>query len=221
MPDSASGEDGVPYACYCACIEVFAQILASASVAIHDGCLVQWDFNHSITVFPPKGREEGDDVEVVRTAANVRPIGLKNCDNKLICTADNRAIRKEVSDQACEIQRGFLVLRQLIANVVDVDTWSRIMAALFPDSALPSVDQPWIFLMLEAYGFPLGFARLVRALYCCGASFDSQGHFSSSFCLEFSKVAPFRAPCSMSQSTRSWWLFTSCASLIVSACLSS
>ena len=75
-------------------VEVSAQILAAASVDIHDGCLVPWDFNHSITVFPPRCREEGDDVEVIRTASNARPIGLKSCDNKLICTADNRAIRK-------------------------------------------------------------------------------------------------------------------------------
>jgi hypothetical protein len=103
LPSNAPGIDGAPYACYAACLDVSAHVLANVARSLHDGHLAPWEFNYSITVFPPKSREEGDEIEVIRTPMTVRPLGLKNCDNKIICSADNFMIRKEVAAQACRI----------------------------------------------------------------------------------------------------------------------
>ena len=41
-------------------------------------------FNDSLGIFAPKGTEENDDNEVVRDVGDLRPLSLKNADNKLI-----------------------------------------------------------------------------------------------------------------------------------------
>ena len=85
--------------------------------------------------FLPKG-EEPDDVNhgggIFRAADAVRARILKNTDNKAIVGAHNNAIVFVLANQSLWIQRGFTRGRQLVANVLDLDTASRL-AALSPE----------------------------------------------------------------------------------------
>ena len=76
-------------------------------------------------VFVPKG-EEPDERVVTREPADTRPLSPKNSDNKLAGTVLNRKFRQPLSVHACSLQRGFVPVRRLVANVVDLDTYARV-----------------------------------------------------------------------------------------------
>ena len=134
------------------------------------------DFNDSITVFPPKGVEPGDSVDLIRDPMNTRPIALKNSDNKIICGVANNIIKHGIAKRANYIQRGFVTGRLFTENIVDLDTTSRTFSNIEPVSnipvictfdfaaAFPSVNHSWILRILRASGFPDGFCNLVRGL---------------------------------------------------------
>ena len=75
------------------------------------------------------------------------------------------------------LELGFVHGRQLIKNVVDLDTHARIFsmasnasllsALTFWDYAavFPSVIHDWIFLVVAANGFPEGFCNLIDGIY--------------------------------------------------------
>jgi len=72
------------------------------------------------------------------------------------------------------MQRGFVPLRQLIENILILDTSARwfgmrnreaILAFFDFAAAFPSVAHAWLMSVLEAIGAPLGIINLVRAMY--------------------------------------------------------
>eukprot|EP00973_Karenia_brevis_P048127 6679879-Karenia_brevis.AAC.1 len=81
---SCPGLDGIPYAAYAKCVDLAAPILYQVSVFLRSGHFMTLDFNDTLKIFIPKGEEEGDDKEIVRSPEATRPLGLKNSDNKLI-----------------------------------------------------------------------------------------------------------------------------------------
>ena len=89
-------------------------------------------FNESLLVFAPKGDDPLDHTEVSRDPSCVRPISLKNSDNKLIATVANAAISPVISSQANSLQRGFVQGRQLTQNILELDTCSRIHSMSCP-----------------------------------------------------------------------------------------
>ena len=76
-----------------------------------------------------------------------------------------------------ECQRGFVHGRQLVRNVVDLDTHARIFsmsatkehlpALAFWDfaAAFPSVIHEFLFLAIAFFGLPEGFCNLIEGIY--------------------------------------------------------
>ena len=89
MVDSAPGPDRVVYSCFAADPDASADVLFAVDRHIQDGGYVLLSFSNHLALFPPKGREEADAVEVLRESACTRPLGLQNAANELVCTANN------------------------------------------------------------------------------------------------------------------------------------
>ena len=95
----------------------------------------------------------------------------------------NHACKRTLSLSTCALQRGFVPGRQLIENIVDLDTEGRIYGMKAASSfaggsgccpilafwdfaaAFPSVAHAWLFLVLEARGVPDGFLAVIVAMY--------------------------------------------------------
>jgi hypothetical protein len=151
--------------------------------------------------FGPKGDEPGDNLEVVRDAADVRPLNLKNTDNKIITGANIRPFKPYATSHTHKYQRGFVPGRNFLSNVVDLDSAARLYSLyatgrFFSDvpkseplpagktslipvlpffdfaAAFPSVIHRWIFLAIERRGFPYWFRSLIKCIYHRAAAFS-------------------------------------------------
>jgi hypothetical protein len=127
--DSATGPDGLPYSAWRAAGVAGAQTLYLLYLFLADGLNPPLHFNNSFTVFTPKGEQRQDLIEVIRAPEETRPLGLKNSDNKTIAGVINNCSKPMLSRSACHLQRGFVPQRQLVHNVLDVDTAARIFGA--------------------------------------------------------------------------------------------
>jgi hypothetical protein len=124
-----------------------------------------------VAVYTPKGDEEGDLTEVVRTASGTLPIGLKNSDDKIVCGAWNYKLRGLTQRESCRAQRGFVPGR-LAQNPTDMDVAARIygvgagradkpvLAVWGFKSAFPSLSHAWIHFVIAALGLPQGLLNL-------------------------------------------------------------
>jgi hypothetical protein len=132
------------------------------------------DFNIQRGCFIPKNKpSEGSDPR----ADELRSLGLKNSDNKIITGTNVRRFSYAVSKFAVSIQRGFVCERQLVLNIVDLDVISRALGNLnhFPSEAIlalwdflaafPSVRHKWVLVVFRHYGFPEGFCLFLEALF--------------------------------------------------------
>ena len=173
---SAPGPDGLPYSAWTAAGRSGAVTLHLVTQHMLSGFTMPIRSNASLMVFVPKG-EELDERVVTREPVDTRPLSLKNSDNKLACTVLNRKLRQPLSVHACSLQRGFVPGRQLVANVVDLDTHARVhgmqsdvsdhsVLSLFGfAAAFPSLGHSWIFACLLAFGVPEGAADLIGSIY--------------------------------------------------------
>ena len=84
------------------------------------------DFNDSTAIFAPKGARAGDMLEVIREADATRPLSLKNSANKTICRAMAASLHPHLPEAIHGCQRGFVPGRDLVRNVIDLDTAARV-----------------------------------------------------------------------------------------------
>ena len=157
---SASGRDGIPFEAWRQSGHVGVCTLYCALRWLCNGGLLDLSFNECLQHFIPKKELPNDKFEVQRTAFELRPIGLKNTDNKIIGGICNWKLRRGASKSICRIQRGFVFGRNFLNNIVDLDTASRcyalehwglmpILAAFDFGTAFPSLSQDWLFLVLR------------------------------------------------------------------------
>ena len=114
---------------------------------------------------------------------------LHNCDRKAIGGGWNGAAKPALAASANRIQRGFIPGRQLIENVMNLDTHARVFGAAgrnallaFFDfaAAFPSVMHSWIMIVIDANGTSDGLRQLIKAMYCfveCGTVPDGEYFF--------------------------------------------
>jgi hypothetical protein len=189
---SAPGKDGIPYAAYAKSTDISSVIFYDISVWLRRGNFMLMEYNDTLKIFIPKGEEEQDDVQIIRSPEATRPLGLKNKDNTTIAAVTNNSIRFPVARDACSLQRGFLVGRNFVNNIVDLDTFARIFACdpnlFFPllvffdfGSAFASLVQSWLFITLKAIHFPDGAYNIISALYHQVAAFGRIAGSSSRF----------------------------------------
>ena len=174
---TSPGLDGIPNAAWSAAGHVGAKTLFLVGGYLMEGYNMPLDFNSSLSIFVPKGEDPMDDVLISREATDTRPLGLKNSDNKLIGGVQNDKMKPALSKGLCKLQRGFCPDRQLVQNVLDLDTASRVHSMASPSfkipilafwdfaAAFPSVFHAWVLLAVQAYQLPLGLVELIRGIY--------------------------------------------------------
>jgi hypothetical protein len=173
---SGPGKNGIPYAAYAKSLDLSSVILYDTSVWLRSGQRMLIEFNDTLQVFTPKGEEELDDKEIVRSPDSTRPLGLKNTDNKAIAACTNSSIKHAVARDACELQRGFIHGRNFVNNIIELDAFGRAYAAdpslffalmAFFDfgSAFPSLIHEFLFIVLRAVNIPEGAFNLISSLY--------------------------------------------------------
>ena len=93
------------------------------------------DIIDGLFVFSSKA-DKDDDLElsnegVYRSPLDLRPLTLKNSENKVVVGVINWIIKPVVEKAACSLQNGFVGGRQLIQNAVDLDFKARQDSLLF------------------------------------------------------------------------------------------
>ena len=122
------------------------------------------DFNDALHVFAPKGDEDLDHVEILRSPCDTRPLGMKNSDNKTIAACTNQKIKR------IKLQNGLIYLRNFLNNVVSIDAMARVysmdtslylpLIALWDfGAAFPSVLHAWLLKVLITVRLPDGAYR--------------------------------------------------------------
>jgi hypothetical protein len=93
------------------------------------------DINDGLFVFASKNDKEDDHLlsgeGVFRSPGDLRPLTLKNADNKMIAGITNWIIKPVVEQAASISQRGFVGDRQMGQNSVNLDHQSRLDALKF------------------------------------------------------------------------------------------
>ena len=181
-PSSAPGPDGIPFAAWKRLDHLAVDVLHGAMQALLKDTATQdmlqdygEDFNASLLVFIPK-KPTMHTVEhgPVFSAADVRPINVVNCDNRLLANAMRLRIEPVLAEWVSPEQRGFLPGRSMLSNVVDIDEAMAQCAlrggkgaAWFYDfqAAFPSVAHDFLLQVLEAAGLPAWLLRFVQVLY--------------------------------------------------------
>ena len=83
------------------------------------------DINEILKIFLPKGNAEDDYIldtkGVFRHPTELRPLGLKTPENKVIAGVANWCLKPVLTECAEVSQNGFIGGRQLAQNVVDLD----------------------------------------------------------------------------------------------------
>ena len=93
------------------------------------------DISHSLCVFMQKGSAADDFIPnargVYRHPTELRPLSLKNADSKIVAGIANWCIKPATSAGTMLIQRGLVMNRQVIENVVNLDFQARQSAFAF------------------------------------------------------------------------------------------
>ena len=167
------------------------------------------DINEGIFHFIPKSANnttESNAAEVVyRHPSELRPLTLKNGDNKIIAGCANWSLSTVISKAACRLQNGFVCGRQLVQNTVDLDFSSREQCLSYNASndlpfssdlslarkgivgllpilvlfdfaaAFPSVSHNWLRAVLKACKIPRGIMNLFECPYNGNEAFCNVG----------------------------------------------
>ena len=174
--DSATGPDGLPYSAWANAPDSIRKSLYDLYVALlSTDTQPGASFNYAWLMLLHKGEDPQDANLVARAAEDTRPLSASNTDCKIIASAGNEPLRQALPDWAREEQRGFVMTRQLIDNVIDVDTDCHIASHLCPSGAVlalfdfaavfPSVAWLYLFLVLEFSGVPDFYIKFVKKLY--------------------------------------------------------
>ena len=121
--------DGLPYADWDAAGDAGAETLLEVNDILASGYTMPITFSDQLMLFAVKGEKPDVTHEVSRLAADTRPLSFKNTDNKIIVGVNNYLAKRMLAASAVDIQRGFVPGRQLVANVLELDTYARWFGA--------------------------------------------------------------------------------------------
>ena len=193
--NSAPGPDGVPYLAWRMLGNESIDILFNAAVELMsddgDSLLAEHlpNFNESLLLLLPKSSDEAlADGTAVFTPEQTRPLSITNTANRLIAAAVRIAIEDVISTLVTSEQRGFLLNRSLLMNLLDVDAEMILVAARNPQpialffdfaAAFPSVEQQLLHSYFDALGWPGWLRNVIKCLYlnnACKISLGGQWH---------------------------------------------
>ena len=176
LHDSAAGPDGIPTGVYMQLKEVAPDIFLQLVRDLIDGNIsLDDDFNQAILCCIPKGSNDHDDNGVpIHTAAGTRPLSIVDAANRIVAAILNCALERCVGNRISAMQRGFVSGRQMLMNIIDVDTAAQTIsirstrgAILLFDfrAAFPSMDHAFIWDTLKFSGIPSQFISAIQSLY--------------------------------------------------------
>ena len=126
--DSAPGPDGIPYRAWRnlgkLAVEVLHSALAELCSEDAERILQQEmpSFNESLLMFLPKKAagtmEDGDQYFL---PGGVRPLNITNTDNRLLASAVRIALEPMLAPLITQDQKGFLLGRSMVSNLLDID----------------------------------------------------------------------------------------------------
>jgi hypothetical protein len=133
------------------------------------------DFNFAFLCLLPKGTKPGDEVHIVRSPENTRPLSLSNSDGKIFAICVKNVLEPPVAGWAAEEQAGFVQGRQMLKNIADVEMVGASLSAemqnraamIFFDfaAAFPSLAHAFLWMALEMMGVPVGVIYALKACY--------------------------------------------------------
>lgn len=174
--DASPGKDGLPYSAYCC--ESACTVLWALSSWIREGRSVDSSYGDTLTVFAPKSDSDSPQIckQVERHTDELRPIGLRNSNLKLLNAGASQAMSSTIEKCVSKLQRGFVRNRQFLDNCLVLDTLARIWAssdhkhAFAPAiflldfaNAFGSISHDWAFACLSTAGVPSGLQYLIKA----------------------------------------------------------
>ena len=192
LPDSACGPDGIPYSAWRHAPTQALYILYRLYCSLFTDVEVAEDFNYSWLVLLAKGEHGEDDQIVARTADDTRPVSLANSDSKICESALNIPLARAVGDWAACDQRGFLQDRRMVDNIIEMDTYQRIISLStrrHPDTqtsngigrailaffdfaaAFPSVAWTYLWMCMHYCGLPRPYIRAFKKIYANNVHF--------------------------------------------------
>jgi len=172
---SAPGPDGLPYCAYAHCPDFILRALYKLYVHICNGGELDDSFNEAFMVFLAKGQEAGDHMEISRKPSHTRPLSLSNCDSKLVADALASKIAEAADAAVDALQRAGFKGRNMVGNILEVEVAAAIAAmtssskpclALWDfTAAFPSLEHEFLWMVLEAVGFPPMIILAIQHLY--------------------------------------------------------
>ncbi len=171
---SCPGPDGIPFSAYKVLQDIVEPILWDCAQDLLNGGAAPDGFNFATLVLLPKKPSVQVEGEKWYAPKDTRPLSVTNADNRIIANLF-RQVFAEFASKTCKIeQRGFLLNRFLIENVIDIDYEARKMyvqnsggALVMVDlaAAFPSLSQDYLFKVLERQGVPSNFINAIHTFY--------------------------------------------------------
>ena len=175
--DSAVGPDGIPYSAWKHSPDICKDSLYSLLEALlYTSLEPSTSFNWAWLTLLGKGEDPLDtEFTMTRKTKDTRPLSISNTDSKICAAAVNIPLAEGVKGWALKEQRGFVLLRQLLDNVIDIDTHAHIASILAPltallalfdfEAAFPSVAWAWIHAVFLAIGIPWSISQMIQKFY--------------------------------------------------------
>ena len=128
--DSGVGPDGLPYSAWksTSCCETLFEVL----LWLIQGRGASTVLVESLLVFVPKKITADELFGAIRSTSSTRPISLKNSCSKILASLLNDSVKWSLSRALHDSQRGFVIQRRFLNNVLDLDTEARLASRLPP-----------------------------------------------------------------------------------------
>jgi hypothetical protein len=133
------------------------------------------DFNFAFLCCIPKATKEKHLTGApIHSAASTRPLSIVDAANRIVAAILCASLERCVGDRISSMQRGFVKGRQMLMNIIDVDTAAQTVPVksksgviiLFDfKAAFPSMDHSFIWHTLRIAGIPSDFVSAIQMLY--------------------------------------------------------
>ena len=176
LPHSAPGPDGLPFELYGVQNPKIAEIIYDVVLSMFDGSETPYDcFNNAFLVCLPKAAMKTvPGVGDVFEPSSTRPLSIVDAINRIIASVLRISLERVVGPWISKYQQGFVLGRQLLRNVVDVDFAAQKISLKFPRGAIilldfraafPSIAHEYIWDALTAVGIPSQFISCLKLFY--------------------------------------------------------
>ena len=190
---SSPGPDGIPFSAFSCVKSISKQVFWACASDLLQGGAPPQEFNHALLVLLAKKPSVSADGANWFAPKDTRPISIVNSDNRILANMFRDVLARFADKRCCKQQRGFLLNRFLLENVVDADFESRKVylsdkngALILVDlaAAFPSLGHDFLFEVLTRQGIPDNLVHAIKQFYI------HNNHFT---CLDGETTASFIA----------------------------